>query len=512
VWCRAIEVQLRRVGGRGIDWGVAGGLVVYIGATWGGVSLMYSHFGDRTISQDTAYFEQVVWGFVSGRNFFMGSSQAWWYYDPPLTSHFAMHFSPVLFLVAGVYALWSSYHVLHLLQIVAIASAALPVYKLSRGIDPIAAALFALAYLLNAAVLSQTQGAFHELALAVPVVAWAVYFFLERRLWPCVLCLVLAIAVREDLALVVCMFSLAAMISRDVERRPRWAWCVLPGLIGVMGWSVAGMVMRSFGNSGDQVILSLFSRFGQSQGEILLNMMLHPGEVIALLLEDHRSRYLIGLLRPGLFASMLSPAFLLALPPLLINLLVRGAGTAWLHAHYTVYLPAILMPAAVSVWLRYAPSFAAWTRSSVQQVMRGVAGLMVVASLVGLPDVFPKEVLEAYVRPPETQEIVAVLAAVPPDAAVAAPRHLLHALGKRTELYMVNRWAAYTRYAPEFIIVERDFSRVELKDGTRTPYAWYAHYLAHDPRFEVVVQQPTLLMYRDRLIGAGSSPMTMGAR
>jgi uncharacterized membrane protein len=487
---------------------VAVALALYAGATFAAITWKFIHFGDRIIAQDTGYFEQCFWGYTTGHSFFMGSSQAWWRYNPPLNSHFAMHFSPVMFPVAALYRLWPAYHVLHLLQVLAITLAAVPIYALVRRIDPRAGALFCLAYLANAAVVTQTQNAFHELAFAAPVASSTVYFFLRQRLAPFLACLVLGLMVREDLALLACMAGVAAVLVRDGRPR-RLAWIVLPVVIGIVGGSIAGRAMASYGHSGAQVIVSLFSRFGATRSEIVAGMIRHPDEVIRMLLEGHRPVYLVGLLRPGLLAALVSPLSLLIVPALAINLLVRGAGTAWLDVHYSLYLPAVLMPAAIGVWLRWTPWLGTLASAREAAVRATLAVMMLLASVLSLPDVLGPQQLRAYVPPDDEAEIRAVVAAIPPGAAVAVPRFMVHALGRRERLFMVNRWSAYTRYDPEYVVVERDFRRVDLTDGSKAPYAAYAAFLMIDPRFEVVLVQPHFLLYRRRPEVPAPAPLNL---
>ncbi len=485
-------------------------LVSLMAGAFAAVTYKFWIFSDGMLSQDTAYFEQGIWGFVTGRNFFQGSSQGWWRYSPPLESHFSMHFSPVLFPLAGLYALWSSYHLLHLVQVVAVLSAAVPVFLVVRRVDPVAAVLFGVAYALNPAVVYQTQLSFHVLSLAAPAVAWAGYFFLRKRLGPFLACLILACCVREDLALLAAAGGVPALLSRR-GRRPLAAWVLLPVVVAVVGGGAAVLTTRTFCHSGNEVIQGLFSHLGDSPRAIVANVVRDPVHFLAYAWDACRVRYLVGLLRPGLFGALLQPLSILAVPVLLVNLLARGAGTASLDMYYSVYIPPVLTTAAVATWLRLEAPLSRVARAPVRSTRLAVAALALVATLMGLPSVFGRQQLAGYVPSSSVDDIRAVVAAIPPDAAVAAPRHVVYALARREELYLVNRWAQYVRYDPEYVAVETDFSDSTLNDGTLESYRDYARALGEDPDFVPVVVRPHLVLYRKREGGgAGATVVPLG--
>ncbi len=467
-------------------------LVAFV--AFGALTYKAAIFGDRELGQDTAYFEQSIWGFVTGRSFFLGTSQAWWRYSPPLQSHFGMHFSPVLFLLAALYRLWPSYHLLHLVQVLAVLSAAIPIFLLVRREDPVAAFLMGVAYVLHPVVGYQTQLAFHVLSLAAPAVAWAAFFFIRGRLWLYLAALAAACCVREDLALLALVAGFPALLSRS-HRARGLAWILLPPLVGVMGGTVALLTTRAFCDGGNEVIQGLFSHLGDSPRAIVVNAVTHPLTFLGFMCDRFHLRYLVGLLRPGLFAALYHPLTILVLPVLAINLLARGAGTASLDMYYSVYIPPVLMSGAVMVWTRAASKLARLARASLEQTRIAVAGLMIVATLLSLPCVLNKRQLACYVPRPDVEDIRIVLDAIPPDAAVAAPRHMAHALARREKLYLVNRWADYSNYDPEYVVVETDFSALGLNDGTVESYRTYAEELAHGSEFIPVVVRPRLILY-----------------
>lgn len=467
------------------------GLSLYALLAFVAVSWLFELPGSQLMPQDTGYFEQCIWNTLNGKGFLAGSSQQLWRYDPPLTSHFAMHSTPALLGVVGVYALWPSFHALHAVQVLAVVSGALPVWWIWRKHAPRLGLLWVAAYCFHPAVLSQTQLSFHELALAVPGVSLLTFAWLHGRLKLAFLGALLSLLAREDLALLVC---LAGLLGAALKPGQRVLWCLLFAL-GLGGWIAAAKVMAGFGASGGQVILALFAQFGKTPGEIVWGMLSRPDAVLQMLLEGHRLEYLLGLARPGLLGSLASPVSLVILPALLINLLVRGAGTAWLDVHYSVYLPPVLMLASAWVWRNPPHWLGLLTRSTLTPAR--VGALVLPLSLLGLPSVLTRERLEEYRPGIEGPTLRTLLTHVPADARLAMPRHALHLAAQRERLYIVNRVAEYTVWDAEFILLDRDPKRFALQDGSAQAYAAFAEVVAQSPRFVKVAEQPLYLLYRD---------------
>src|SRR5205085_3907462 len=131
-------------------------------------------------------------------------------------SRLAAHADPILVLFAPLWWAWPSPEMLLVLQAVAVAAGAFPVFSLARkhlGSDR-AALGFALAYLLLPAVQWLTLNEFHPVALATPLLLFAFWYLDEDRLVPFAICAVLACACKEEIPLVVAGFGIWYALSR----------------------------------------------------------------------------------------------------------------------------------------------------------------------------------------------------------------------------------------------------------------------------------------------------------
>ena len=120
-------------------------------------------------------------------------------------SRLGAHFDPILAAFAPLWLLWPSPDMLLVAQAVAVALGALPVYWLARkhlaGDRP--ALGFALAYLVYPPTQWLTLNEFHPVALACPLLLFAIWFLDEERLVPFALCAAVAATTKEEIALVV---------------------------------------------------------------------------------------------------------------------------------------------------------------------------------------------------------------------------------------------------------------------------------------------------------------------
>ncbi|MBV8490887.1 MAG: DUF2079 domain-containing protein, partial [Candidatus Eremiobacteraeota bacterium] len=122
--------------------------------------------------------------------------------NPLEGSHWAFHFSPVLYLAGVAVAFAHSPLTLVALQAIACALAAPPVYAMvrARG-DVTTARMAAFVVLLYPPLAGLTFGDFHENVFAPAAVAWALYAFDAGALVEAAIAVVVALAVKEDQAL-----------------------------------------------------------------------------------------------------------------------------------------------------------------------------------------------------------------------------------------------------------------------------------------------------------------------
>jgi uncharacterized membrane protein len=275
-------------------------------------------------------------------------------------SRLAAHFDPILAALAPLWLLWPSPDLLLVIQAVAIALGAVPVFWLARKhlrSEP-AGLGFALAYLLYPATQWLTLNEFHPVALACPLLLYAVWYLDEGRLLPFAVLAVVAATTKEEIALVVA--GLGVWYALAHRRRLEGAAILAAGAaVAVIAIEVVIPHFRASSSS-------FFSRYGEVGGSpagILRTAVTDPWKIVSTAATGRGLGYLAKLVLPLGLLIVLAPLLLLAaIPELAINLLSATTTQTSIRFHYTAGLIPVLFAAAVlgAGWLvRERPRFAA---------------------------------------------------------------------------------------------------------------------------------------------------------
>jgi uncharacterized membrane protein len=174
------------------------------------------HDSFHTHAFDMGYIDNVLWNTSQGRLFVN---------DFPDKPHnfLGEHFSPALIALAPLYWLWSDARVLFVAQSAALALSVLPCYCFVRRRYPRLALLVVIALLLQPALWAIALGEFHEIILAVPLLAWAFVALFDFRgrgqsigLW---VGLLGALLVKEEVAVIAATVGLYLVVAELIRRR-----------------------------------------------------------------------------------------------------------------------------------------------------------------------------------------------------------------------------------------------------------------------------------------------------
>ena len=409
------------------------------------------------------------------------------------TSRLASHVDPILVLFAPLWLVWPSPSMLLVVQSVAIALGALPVFWLARKhlASPRAGLGFALAYLLYPATQWVTLSEFHPVALACPLLLFAFWYLDEDRLVPFAVFAILASLTKEEVPLAVA--GLGAWYA--LARRRRVAGAVI-ALAGIAAAAIAvGVVQPHFGEGGDP-FAGRYDEVGGSVGGILKTAATDPLTLFRVAFDERGLGYLVRLLLPLAFLPLGSPLALLpALPDLALNLLSSTRTQTSIHFHYTAPL---------------IPAFFAAAIFTAAKVRRNVAPLLVVLMLVAN---FALGAIPAWAWIPGGEDLQArsalvsehdriaerALELIPSDAVVSASNSLgAHLSARRRFLSFPVRadaqWIAVDERSPGYLD--------RIAPG---PYRIAIRRLREDPRWRVVFDDDGVLVFRrESSAGAGT--------
>jgi uncharacterized membrane protein len=261
-------------------------------------------------------------------------------------SRLGAHFDPILAAFAPLWLAWPSPDMLLVAQAVAVALGALPVFWLARkhlGSDRIALG-FALAYLIYPPTQWLTLNEFHPVALACPLLLYAIWFLDEGRLVPFAGCAIVAATTKEEIALVVAGLGIWYALAHG----RRWTGAAVAAA-GVAAALIAiEVVIPHFNRAGTSSFFTRYSEVGSTPGGIVHTALTDPWKIVTTAATRRGLGYLAQLVLPLALLVVLAPlALIAAVPELAVNLLSAATTQTSIRFHYTAGLIPVLIAAAV---------------------------------------------------------------------------------------------------------------------------------------------------------------------
>ncbi len=400
-----------------------------------------SHFSFNNAGYDLAIFDQAVWSSLCGRlleNTIL----------PDARLLIGQRFSPILLAFVPLYAVWSDPTVLTTVQTLGIALGAFPLYWFARRRIGYALGLVIVAsYLVFPAVQYANLFEFHEVVLAIPLLSFAAFFLLREKYAPLLVCLGLTLLVKEEMAFVVSMFGLYAMVFT----RQRWLgfgltmfgmiWAfvllqyALPFFRGTEGQGYYYFGHGTLGGAHER-----YGYLGSSLDEIVVTLVTRPLYVLQHILIPPKIEFVLLLLVPLALLPLLGPEIAtLTLPTLAICVLSDLHLNYSIRYHYTAALLPFLFYATVVGVER----ILRWrTRSGDARRARGIAvgTMLLVAGALGYYLYAPGPLARnfdasRYALDANTAAGHTLLQTIPADAIVATQTELLPHLAERRSVY-----------------------------------------------------------------------------
>lgn len=282
------------------------------------------------------------------------------------------HFHPILVLLGPVWALWPSGMSLLIVQSLLFGLSAYPLTRYAADRYGIAfGSAIGLGYGLSWGLQSAASSQFHEIAFAVPMLAFGLVAYLEGRWLASALWIGALVFVKEDLGLTVALFALVLWGKhRDTGRPSPWPQNREQRIaLGLALWGLTWMVLST------TVILPALNpdqRYDYTNRLTGIGASLaHPETYVALVMLACAAG-IIGLRSP--LAWLMAP-----------TLAWRLAGNVSYYWGWEWHYSATLMPIAVAALLDQAQSWAGRDRDGATQVrIRWLAVCLLIVSTLGL--------------------------------------------------------------------------------------------------------------------------------
>ena len=244
-------------------------------------------------------------------------------------SHFAVHISPIFYLMLPFYKLFPHVETLEVLQIWVVFSAVIPLRLLlsKLNLSKLANILTVLWFVLLPVLTTAGGYHLHENCFLVPLIFWVFYFIVSEKKWGILISTILLLLVKEDAFIYVISLGMYFLTQNRFNLTNKTKqWLVLTEfLLPLLYFALALLILSKFGEGG---MVSRFDAFLlKDENGILVvfkNLVLHPSFAISHLFMAKKLGYLFLMLAPLCFLPLLQrnwSTYFLALPLIVINLL-----------------------------------------------------------------------------------------------------------------------------------------------------------------------------------------------
>lgn len=420
---------------------------------------------------DLGTHEQVLWNTAHGRIAevsMFGTTR----------SYLGIDIIIIELLLAPLYALYPRTETMLVLQVVLASTGAIPLYLLARhyGGTALHGLLAAFLYFAALPVQYAILYEFQIRTLGTVLLLWMFLCYEQRRLPLFLLFGVLAFWTRSDAGFVVAGMGLYALLQRR-----GWQWVLLPGLLG-LGWVLLSVrvLIPAFRDENDFLYSLIYAWLGDSPTAMLHTVLTRPAYVASNIFTAGKLAYLRDLLLPLLLLPLLRPRLLLvATPIMLLNLLSLDRIHWSIRYHYQAFIIPFLLIATVYVVIdaerRTRDSRLHWLRHAGRYGLPLLLIGMALVSQIWLRT----PLINLITRTPDHAHIAdahAMIALVPPDAALGATSTLGPHVARRRELYFFPGNVIY----PPAIATNGDYI---LADRNEIP-------AADQPLFQAVLASP----------------------
>lgn len=393
------------------------------------------HYNFQTQTWDLAAFVQTFWNTTQGRIMFNNIEQA--------SNHLGVHWTPWLFVLIPGYFLFSTPYYLLIIQTIALAAGAFPLYFLALRVlqKKNLALLIAAGYLLYPSLHWVNTFDFHEVSFLIPLLLTAFYFLESERWWWAGLFLTLSASVRED-AIPVILFVGLYFLARK-------KWKV--GLITMaLAFIYLVLVLKIFMPSlagGELLRFDRYYNLGATPGEAIKNVLTNPTLVAKTIFTLPKIKYLLVLFLPVAFLPFFSGfAFLLLIPGLAENLLtyfpLQFSGT---YQYDSLLIPGIFI-ATIYGLKKIIEKWPSKEKLVKWVLIAAMAIGFVIRSPIS-PVTFP---IELFKFNPTWEAYRKLVGMVPDNASVAAPTNLIPHLSNREHAYMLGK----EKILPDIVIID----------------------------------------------------------
>lgn len=378
-----------------------------------------------------------------------------------LLSHFAVHVSPIYYLMLPFYALFPSAETLQILQAAVLASSVVPLWRIVRrnGFSPAGAVLLCALLLTYPSFSGGTSYDLHENVFLTPLIFWLFDALEGDRHWGVALFGALTLLVKEDAAVYVAVIALWVVLEALTKRQWKRLRLGLALLVGALAYFLA--VTTYLSRVGDGVMTYRYGNFLQngdgSLFGVVQTVLISPMKLLFECMDAEKLEFLLQTMLPLLFLPFFTRHYarlVLLIPYILVNLMSDYQYQHSIFFQYTYGATACLFYLTV----RNLADLRVWAER--KRLPRATGAVCATALLVSAAffcaTVVPKaagyferrsKYAEYYAR------VEAQLDTIPENAAVTATTFYTVPLAERETLYDLSYCSEEHLLASDYVVM-----------------------------------------------------------
>ena len=376
-----------------------------------------------------------------------------------LLSHFAVHVSPVYYLLLPIYCLFPTPETLQIAQAAVLAAGIIPVYLLARHLKLSNAqtVLVSLLYAFFPAITTGCSYDLHENCFLPLFLLFTFYFCEIRKPIPMYVCAILVLSVKEDAAVYLLFFALFLLVSEK-----KYLHGTILAAMAIGYFLLCGYLLETTGTGMmDNRYSNLIYNPDDGLVGAVKTILVNPGYVLTQLLADKdvkwdKVMYLVYMLLPlGTLPFVTKkPSRWILVAPMLINLLTMYPYQPRIGFQYHFGIAAFLIYAM----LKNLPEIES---PNVRRTLLSVACAACLCTY--LVTAWPAVSSHATLWQESKEEYLAMETfldeTIPADASVAASTYLVPHLADRNEIFEVH----YHKNKPdiEYVVLDARYTSHE---------------------------------------------------
>lgn len=381
-------------------------------------------------------------------------------------SHFAVHISPIYYLLLPFYWICPRPVTLQVLQAAVLASAVIPLWKLCRrhGLPSLASAGMCLLLLLLPAYAGGASYDIHENAFLTPLLLWMFDGIDREKRWVALLAGGLTLLVKEDAAVYVAIVALWLILRAWLRGHSRWELTTGGMLLaGALVWFF--LVTAYLERYGDGVMTYRYQNFlyrgSGSLFTVILAVLMSPMKLIYECMDPEKLPFLALTLLPLLGMPLWTrkyERYVLLIPYILVNLMSDYPYQHNVFFQYTYGSTACLMYLTVVnlADLVHRTPGRAMTRYAPLGLAVIVAGSCFASKVAPVAASYSKQY---WNHRTEYAQIGEFLSQIPEDVPVAATTFYTTALSQREVLYDVRYCSQEHLLSAQYVVLDTEDSR-----------------------------------------------------